>query len=78
MGCTASAESKEEKQRNDEIDNQIRKDKGAMKNEVKMLLLGTLNTLIYRYRRVWQIYHSKTNEINSLKRIYKGGKTVFP
>lgn len=58
MGCTTSAESKEEKKRNDEIDNQIRKDKGAMKSEVKMLLLGTINTYNTRNWRVWEIHHS--------------------
>jgi hypothetical protein len=77
MGCLTSVEVKEERKRNDEIENQIRKDKGSMKSEVKMLLLGTINTLNSRYRRVWKIYHSKTNEINSHKWIYKGRKTIL-
>lgn len=42
MGCGASVEDKEEKKRNDEIEQQLRKDKALMKNEVKMLLLGAL------------------------------------
>ena len=41
MGCGASSvEDQELKKRNDEIDQQLRKDKALLKNEVKMLLLG--------------------------------------
>ncbi|CAO3622605.1 unnamed protein product [Cunninghamella blakesleeana] len=40
MGCCQSNETQEEKARNDEIENQIKRDKINMKNEVKMLLLG--------------------------------------
>ena len=41
MGCGAStAQDKEEKARNDEIEGQLKKDKLALKCEVKMLLLG--------------------------------------
>lgn len=35
-----SAEAKEQKIRNDEIENQLRKDRAEQRNEVKMLLLG--------------------------------------
>jgi guanine nucleotide-binding protein G(i) subunit alpha len=40
MGCCVSKEELESKRRNEEIDNQIRRDKIQQRNEVKMLLLG--------------------------------------
>lgn len=40
MGCCQSNEVHDGKARNEEIDNQIKRDKINMKNEVKMLLLG--------------------------------------
>lgn len=41
MGCCQSNEVHDGKARNEEIDNQIKRDKLNMRNEVKMLLLGT-------------------------------------
>ncbi|KAK9766078.1 guanine nucleotide-binding protein subunit alpha [Basidiobolus ranarum] len=40
MGCCLSNENLEERRKNDEIENQIKKDKLSQKNEIKMLLLG--------------------------------------
>ncbi|CAI2170950.1 7173_t:CDS:2 [Funneliformis geosporum] len=40
MGCCLSQEEKEGRQRNDEIENQLKRDRLSMRNEVKMLLLG--------------------------------------
>ncbi|KAI9598380.1 guanine nucleotide binding protein, alpha subunit [Syncephalis fuscata] len=40
MGCCVSKEELESKRRNEEIENQIRRDKIQQRNEVKMLLLG--------------------------------------
>jgi len=40
MGCGASKEDSAGKARNDEIENQLRRDKLAQRNEIKMLLLG--------------------------------------
>ena len=40
MGCGQSSESKEGKQRNEEIENQLKRDKMMQRNEIKMLLLG--------------------------------------
>lgn len=40
MGCCQSAERVEEKQRNQEIEAQIKRDRANMKMEIKMLLLG--------------------------------------
>lgn len=45
MGCGMSTEEKEGKQRNEEIENQLKRDKMSQRNEIKMLLLGTLNPL---------------------------------
>ena len=41
MGCGMSTEEKEGKQRNEEIENQLKRDKLSQRNEIKMLLLGT-------------------------------------
>ncbi|KAK9703322.1 guanine nucleotide-binding protein subunit alpha [Basidiobolus ranarum] len=40
MGCCVSQDDIEERRKNDEIENQIKKDKLSLKNEIKMLLLG--------------------------------------
>lgn len=40
MGICTSAEEKEKKERNDQIENELRKEKLNQRNEVKMLLLG--------------------------------------
>ncbi|KAG0209146.1 guanine nucleotide-binding protein subunit alpha [Mortierella sp. GBA30] len=40
MGCCISQEDKEGRNRNEDIENQLRKDRMQMRNEVKMLLLG--------------------------------------
>lgn len=41
MGCGMSTEEKEGKQRNEEIENQLKRDKMMQRNEIKMLLLGS-------------------------------------
>ena len=45
MGCGMSTEEKEGKQRNEEIENQLKKDRMMQRNEIKMLLLGASNFL---------------------------------
>lgn len=40
MGCGMSTEDKEGKARNEEIENQLKRDKMNQRNEIKMLLLG--------------------------------------
>ena len=40
MGCGQSSEAKEGKARNEEIENQLKRDKMNLRNEIKMLLLG--------------------------------------
>jgi guanine nucleotide-binding protein G(i) subunit alpha len=45
MGCGMSTEEKEGKARNEEIENQLKRDKMMQRNEIKMLLLGTVNLL---------------------------------
>jgi guanine nucleotide-binding protein G(i) subunit alpha len=41
MGCCQSVEDQDGKLRNDEIENQLKRDRANMRNEIKMLLLGT-------------------------------------
>lgn len=43
MGCGASKEDTAGKARNDEIENQLKRDKMAQRNEIKMLLLGAFS-----------------------------------
>lgn len=43
MGCGMSTEDKEGKARNEEIENQLKRDKMLQRNEIKMLLLGMLH-----------------------------------
>jgi len=45
MGCGMSTEDKEGKMRNEEIENQLKKDRIVQRNEIKMLLLGMSPTL---------------------------------
>ena len=42
MGCGMSAEEKEGRARNEEIESQLRRDRMMQRNEIKMLLLGKL------------------------------------
>jgi len=52
MGCGMSSEDKEGKVRNEAIENQLKKDKMMQRNEIKMLLLGKLETTALEDRRV--------------------------
>ena len=45
MGCGMSTEEREGKQRNEEIENQLKRDKMMQRNEIKMLLLGMSSSL---------------------------------
>jgi guanine nucleotide-binding protein G(i) subunit alpha len=42
MGCGQSTEDKSGKERNEHIENQLKKDKMMQRNEIKMLLLGKI------------------------------------
>jgi guanine nucleotide-binding protein subunit alpha len=52
MGCCQSTEDIEGRQRNDEIDNQLKKDRINMKSEIKMLLLGEDSNIVCLYAAV--------------------------
>jgi guanine nucleotide-binding protein subunit alpha len=54
MGCGMSTEDKEGKARNEEIENQLKRDKMMQRNEIKMLLLG-------RIRPQCQVIRHKTD-----------------
>ncbi|KAJ2387062.1 guanine nucleotide-binding protein subunit alpha, partial [Coemansia sp. RSA 2603] len=60
MGCSASKEDLDEKRANDEIDNQLRKERMNLRNEVKMLLLGAGES-------------GKSTIIKQMKLIHDGG-----
>lgn len=47
MGCGMSTEDKEGKARNEEIENQLKRDKMLQRNEIKMLLLGMITPIRY-------------------------------
>ncbi len=61
MMCCLSAEAREQKQINREIEKQLRIDKKNQRRELKLLLLGkfqsvfflTNNFVLIRYRRIW-------------------------
>lgn len=46
MGCGMSTEEKEGKARNEEIENQLKRDRMQQRNEIKMLLLGMSTSLL--------------------------------
>lgn len=55
MGCGMSTEEKEGKARNEEIENQLKKDKLMQRNEIKMLLLGTALFLFFANHPVYRV-----------------------
>ncbi|CDH50559.1 g-protein complex alpha subunit [Lichtheimia corymbifera JMRC:FSU:9682] len=62
MGCCQSSERVEERQRNQEIEAQIRRDRANMKTEIKMLLLGAGES-------------GKSTILKQMKLIHDGGYT---
>ncbi|KAI8068438.1 G-alpha protein [Gongronella butleri] len=62
MGCCLSAEQVEEKQRHEQIETQIKRDKAHLKSEIKMLLLGAGES-------------GKSTILKQMKLIHDGGFT---
>ena len=52
MGCGMSTEEKEGKARNEEIENQLKRDRMQQRNEIKMLLLGMSSS---QHANCWRI-----------------------
>jgi guanine nucleotide-binding protein G(i) subunit alpha len=48
MGCGMSTEDKAGKLRNEEIENELKKDRMRLRNEIKMLLLGAGESYVHR------------------------------
>ncbi|KAG4303653.1 hypothetical protein PCANB_000036 [Pneumocystis canis] len=63
MGCDISRENHSGRQRNEEIENQLKRDRNIMKNEIKMLLLGTGES-------------GKSTILKQMKLIHEGGYSV--
>lgn len=62
MGCGMSTEDKEGKARNEEIENQLKRDKMMQRNEIKMLLLGmyTIRSCLVQNLRFCSLSSSTT------------------
>jgi hypothetical protein len=56
MGCGMSAEDREGKLRNEEIENQLKRDKLMQRNEIKMLLLGRFCFRFHFHFHVFFVY----------------------
>lgn len=93
MGLCLSAEEKDQKRQNADIDAGIKKDKKVLSKEVKLLILGTIvqntNSFDRKYQprlifhlhcrcwRVWKVNDSQTNGSYSWKGIFRYGKRKF-
>lgn len=67
MGCGQSAPADNTgKQRNDEIENQLKKDRALMRNEIKMLLLGMSDNEVRKERTKTHAEQVRVNQANLL------------
>jgi guanine nucleotide-binding protein G(i) subunit alpha len=77
MGCGMSSEDKEGKARNEEIENQLKKDKMLQRNEIKMLLLGKTSKFKRDVNntddRIGAGESGKSTILKQMKLIHEGG-----
>jgi hypothetical protein len=64
MGCGMSTEEKEGKARNEEIENQLKRDKMMQRNEIKMLLLGQYRGKDPQYQSLGAILTATQEPVN--------------
>ncbi|KAI8832043.1 G-protein alpha subunit-domain-containing protein [Chytridium lagenaria] len=67
MGCSQSVDDKEKRQRNDEIDAALKKEKASLKNEVKMLLLGAGESGKSTILKQMKLIHDNDHFLNTVQ-----------
>jgi guanine nucleotide-binding protein G(i) subunit alpha len=72
MGCGMSTEDKAGKQRNEEIENQLKKDRMQLRNEIKMLLLGAGESY-FPFLNILMSLRGKSTILKQMKLIHEGG-----
>jgi hypothetical protein len=80
-GCEMSVEDRARRERNIEIERQIKADRAALRNRVKILLLGQLEYLArflestelirQRHWRMWQVDDSEADAVNLPWRLFR-------
>jgi hypothetical protein len=78
MGCGMSTEEKEGKARNEEIENQLKRDKMMQRNEIKMLLLGTSLPFFRRHHHRRSLFGFPTTTAAAVAAVLPGLFSLQP